>query len=154
MYIVLLYINIRSYQFNLNTHVEKSWSFVFCILFVGRTALSFFKIPDTISNRIDNLEAFLRQKSLLQIMEIENDNVESFEWNFLSWLCLTSWWINIIDSVWLREKTLRVETLLQSKGENGKVGRRERGKGQITPKLFHRVSRFYYLYSLKIAHNT
>lgn len=51
-------------------------------------------------------------------------------------------------------KALSVETLLQSKGENGKVGRRERGKGQITPKLFHRVSRFYYLYLLKIAHNT
>lgn len=62
-----------------NTHIEKSWSFVFCILFVGRTSLSFLKIAYTISNRIDNLEAFLRQKFLLQIMEIENDNVESFE---------------------------------------------------------------------------
>lgn len=45
------------YQFNLNTHVEKSWSFVFCFHCLAR-------LVDTASNTTDSLDAQLQTEVL------------------------------------------------------------------------------------------
>lgn len=74
-----LYVSFRTYQYNLNTHVQKSWRFVFCLFGGHRHWHSLHRMADKASNTTDSLDALLRQMSSLRLHKHTKDKVKHFE---------------------------------------------------------------------------